>query len=148
MFYVILMQRLTPHTKGEQQSITSVDMMFFFSLTSLWWLAHELTGCTIIIEILHWVISPFIYSCADHTGNPFPAADVSQGLKWAALFLGRQNTFPYKYKCGSQCQPWLHPVVPPWPVESRYPGNPWALLIFRVNNMTLWARKLLLLTLP
>lgn len=44
-----------------------------------------MTGYIIITEILHWIISPFIYSCADHTDNPIPAVDVSQGLKWTYL---------------------------------------------------------------
>lgn len=123
--------------------------MVFFILTSLWWLAHELTGCMMITEILHWIISPFIYSCADHTGNPFPAVDVSQGLKWTSLGPVSGAT----KHISLQVQTWkltLALASPCGPTVTRgeqiSPGNPWALLIFRVNNVTVWARKLLLLT--
>lgn len=121
---------------------------WFFTLTSLRWLAHELTDCLIITEILRWIISPFIFSLCGPHGQPSPCCWCESGFKneqhWL-LFLGRQDTFPYKYKCGSWSRPWLCPVVVTCGRQIS-PENPWALSIFRANSETVWARKLLLLT--
>lgn len=124
-------------------------MMVFFTPTSLRWLAHELTDCMIITELLRWIISPFIFfPCADHTGNLPLAGDASQGWKMnstGSCFWGDKTHFPTNTNAEADPRPWLCPVVVTCGRQIS-PGNPWALSIFRANSATVRARKLLLLT--
>lgn len=112
-----------------------------FIQPSLRWLTRELTGCMIIIEILRWIIRPFARSCADHTGKPSPGCGTALGAvsgetKHISLQVQRKPILAL----GSPCAPTMTCG------EQISPGNPWGLLILRVNSMTLWARKPLLLT--
>lgn len=120
---------------------------WFFILTSLRWLtrADWLHDNYRDAALNHRPLSLFL--CRPH-GQPFPCCWCESGFKtncFGSCFWGDKTHF-------LQVQIWkpIPTLTSSWgPTVTRgeqiSPGNPWALSIFRVN-ITVWARKLLLLT--